>query len=32
MPPLPTWHYDEFRHIGVDYADPQVAEDYDAQH
>lgn len=32
MKPLPAWHYDEFKHIGVDYADPQLATAYDAQH
>jgi ubiquinone/menaquinone biosynthesis C-methylase UbiE len=28
----PSWQYDEFRHAGVDYADPRVAEEYDARH
>ncbi len=26
---LPTWHYDEFKQIGVDYADPRHAAAYD---
>ncbi|HOF87890.1 MAG TPA: class I SAM-dependent methyltransferase [Armatimonadota bacterium] len=29
---IPAWQYDECRHVGVDYADPQVAEEYDARH
>ncbi len=29
MHALPRWQYDEFRHIGVDYADADVAENYD---
>jgi putative AdoMet-dependent methyltransferase len=28
----PAWQYDEFRHVGADYADPAVAEGYDARH
>lgn len=29
---MPAWQYDEFRHVGVDYADTAVAEEYDARH
>jgi len=29
MHTYPRWQYDEFRHIGVDYADAAVAENYD---
>lgn len=32
MQTIPTWQFDEFKHAGVDYADPSVAEGYDAQH
>jgi len=32
MKTLPAWQFDEFKHCGVDYADPAVAEGYDAQH
>jgi cyclopropane fatty-acyl-phospholipid synthase-like methyltransferase len=32
MKAVPAWQYDEFRHIGVDYADVALAEGYDAQH
>lgn len=32
MRTLPCWHYDEFRHVGTDYADPVQAEIYDARH
>lgn len=28
----PEWNYDEVRHLGVDYANPKVAEEYDAKH
>ena len=30
MKTLPAWHYNEFRHVGADYADPQHAEAFDA--
>jgi putative AdoMet-dependent methyltransferase len=32
MRALPRWQYDEFRHIGVDYADVSIAENYDEFH
>lgn len=32
MTTIPAWQYDEYKHIGVDYADPAVAQGYDAQH
>ncbi len=32
MTTLPAWQYDEYRHVGADYADPALAEAYDAQH
>lgn len=32
MQSLPPWQYDEFRHIGVNYADEQIAETYDTHH
>ncbi len=28
----PEWQYSEMKYAGVDYADPRIAEDYDAQH
>ena len=28
----PEWQYDEFKHVGVDYADINLAEEYDNQH
>lgn len=28
----PEWQYDEIRHAGVDYSNPRIAEEYDAQH
>lgn len=31
-PNVPEWLYDELTSTGVDYSDPSVAEDYDAQH
>ncbi|MHB0935976.1 MAG: class I SAM-dependent methyltransferase [Armatimonadota bacterium] len=32
MKMIPAWQFNEFKHVGVDYADPAVAEKYDAQH
>ena len=32
MTDRPTWQYDEFKHAGLDYADPDVAGTYDAKH
>jgi ubiquinone/menaquinone biosynthesis C-methylase UbiE len=32
MSSTPLWHYDEFRHCGVDYSSPAQAAAYDGQH
>lgn len=32
MSALPAWHYDEFRHVGADFSDPEVADHYDDYH
>jgi len=32
MKTIPAWQFNEFKHVGVDYADPAVANDYDTQH
>ena len=32
MQTIPAWQFNEFKHCGVDYADPAVARGYDAQH
>jgi len=32
MKTVPAWQFNEFKHVGVDYADAVVAREYDAQH
>jgi ubiquinone/menaquinone biosynthesis C-methylase UbiE len=32
MKTIPAWQFNEFMHVGVNYADPAMAREYDAQH
>jgi len=32
MQTIPEWQYNEFEHTGVNYADAEIAQDYDQQH